>query len=167
MKVRTDSPRWVTGFVIGANGEFVFGLERAPTAELKVMTDEGIEHAARLLGFDRALGLGVGIVEGLDRVPLVAARRDPLLEETWVVILGHDARGRPEPHAGVVSKPPHREKSGRRIAWVDVPGAPGHPVLTADGSLVAIAIRRGKRRTHVVPLEDVTPFLERVVLGGR
>ncbi len=166
VKVRTDRPEWVTGFVIGADGEFVFGLERAPTAALTVRTDEGIEHAGRLLGFDRTIGLGVGIVDHLDRLPLRAQRDDPLHPETWVVILGHDKKGRAEPHAGVVASAPQRGKDGRRAAWIDVPGAPGHPVLAADGALVGIAIARGRRRVRVMPIREVMPFLSRVVLGG-
>lgn len=165
--MRADRPQWASGFVVGAAGEFVFGLETAPTSELKVRTDEGVEHTGRLLGFDRTLGLGVGIVEGLDRTPLVATRDDPLFEETWVVILGHDKRGHAEPHAGVVAIPPARGDDGHRAAWIDVPGAPGHPVLGPDGGLVGVAIARGKRRTRVAPIREIAPFLERVVLGGR
>lgn len=164
VKARTT---WSTGFLIGANGEFVFGLDEAPKRALRVRTEDGEEHEARLLGFDRTLSLAVGIVDGLGRAPIPAGPPSELRPETWVVILGHDPKGLPSPHAGVVAKGPERQASGHVASVVDVPGAPGCPVLSADGALVGIAVARGRRRTRVVPLDYVAPFLERVVLGGR
>lgn len=166
MKARTDDSRWSTGFVIGARGEIVFGVDRAPTATLEIETADGRRITGKLLGFDRTLSLAVGIADGLKTVPMRAKKGVRLRPETWVVILGHDKKGRPEPHAGVVATAPTRRKGGHVVAVAEVPGAPGCPVLTADGDLAAIAIARGKRRTRVVPLDYVAPFLERVVLGG-
>jgi hypothetical protein len=165
VKARTDDNKWFTGFVIGARGEIVFGVDGAPTADLTVITDDGRERPARLLGFDRGLSLAVAIVAGLSEVPLRSARPVRLRPETWVVILGHDAKGRAEPHAGVVAMGPTRGKGGLVYAIAEVPGEPGCPVLTGSGDLAAIAIRRGKRRVRIVPLDHVAPFLERVVLG--
>lgn len=171
-----ERERWETGFVIGAEGEFVFGAEAAPSARLRVRTEDGREHGAELLGYERAFALAVGRLDagrksGSEIAPLHVAAIGELRSEQWVVILKHDSSGRPEPFAGVVDGDASPDASRRspfaiRVARVSVPSSPGSPVLSLEGDLVGVAIEGAERRTRVVTIGSLAPFLKAVVLRG-
>lgn len=167
VKGRTWSS-WATGFVVGARGEILFSALDGPTPELAVTTPEGRRLSAVLLGYDRNLGLGVArIQDGPRIVPLDVAKESPAQGE-WVIALTYDAHGRPEPFAGVVAGAfvkATRKPAGAMVARVEVPGQPGSPVLSTRGALIGVAIDRGKRRTRVLSIDSLVPFLKAVVLA--
>lgn len=167
VKGRTWS-RWSTGFVVGARGEILFSALDGPTPELAVRTPDGTELSAVLLGYDRDLALGVARIRGGPRIaPLDVADR-PVSRGEWVIAMTHDAKGLPEPFAGVVSGSFSSSKArpkGVLVAGVDVPGQPGAPVLSTRGMLVGVAIDRGKRRTRMISVDSLVPFLKAVVLA--
>lgn len=175
LRVRTRDERrpFATGFLIGAQGEFIFGARGSPLKTLAVITSDGIERTATLLGLEPSLGLAVGRIDG-DPVapPLNAAAGRALALEQWVVVLQHDAQGVAEPFAGVVERSAQRTLLGPRdqqarfaVARVAAPGVPGSPVLSLRGELVAVVFEEGARKTRVVMLDSVLPFLRSTILG--
>lgn len=178
LRVRTPGAAlpFATGFFIGARGEFVYGAGSAPPELLEVITADGKQRAAAPIGFDPALGLAVGRLLGAERdvltEPLRVAERAPLALEQWVVTVRHDKGGEPEPFAGVVEESararsigqkPHRSKV--LVAKIAAPSSRGSPVLSVRGELVAIAIEAGARKSRVVPIEALLPFLRTAILG--
>lgn len=178
LRVRTNDARrpFATGFFIGAHGEFVFGSIDPPQQNLEVITGEG-EARATLIGFDATIGLGVGRIENAggpsgSTVPLRVASAAPLALEQWVVVLRHNGAGEPEPFAGLVEQSAKKTKLGPKdvrrevpLARVAAPGVPGSPVMSLRGELIAVAIDRGERKTRVVPIDALIPFLRAAVLG--
>lgn len=166
-----DKTRWSTGFVIGAEGEVVFGIDRIPKADLTIELSNGKTLTAELLGFD--LGLSLAIARAKEPhlwAPLKVSARDKLLRRTWVMAMTHDARGRAQPYAGVVEG--DRVRDGKRktpievwVVPVEAPGTLGSPVLSVDGELAGVVIEAGDRKTRVVPIELIVPFVKQVVLG--
>jgi S1-C subfamily serine protease len=158
-------PDYATGFVVGVRGEVVFSAIRSPTPELVVITTEGARLEADLLGYDRELAIGVLRARTPSSlVPLRVALKPGLARGDWVIALTHDERGLPEPFAGVVEGDLERsERPKGLVARADVPGVPGSPILSTRGELVGIAVDRGARRTRVLAIEAVVPFLEAVV----
>ncbi len=155
-----------TGFVVGAEGEVLFAALRAPSGALFARAANG-RHALELLAHDPALGLAVGRLRGLELgavTPVSFADRSGLAPERWVVVLKHRAQDRVEPFAGVVARGPG--KGTRATAAVEVPGAPGAPVFSPEGQLVGVAMAEGARRTRVLPVEALLPFLRAAVLGS-
>jgi S1-C subfamily serine protease len=158
---------YATGFVIGAKNEIVFGAAEAPTPVLEVLLVDGTKMAADLLGYDRDLGIGVARARDARLVPLRVSAKPGLARGDWVIAMTHDDRGRAQPFAGTVegdltkvSKP-----KDALVARVDVPGRPGSPVLSTRGELIGVALDPGKRRTRVMAIETVVPFLRMVVLA--
>jgi S1-C subfamily serine protease len=168
-------PAWMTGFFIGAEGEVVFGAERAPPRQLRVETNEGELLDADLLGFDLGMKIAIARITSPQKArarvrALRVAHAPGLIEHAWVMAIKHDARGRAEPFAGVVEREPEIEASKKTpermlVAPVLVPASPGSPVLSAEGELIGVALDEGARRTRVAAIESLTPFLRTVVLG--
>ncbi len=158
---------YATGFVVGARNEIVFGATESPTPELEVITLDGSRHAADLLGYDRDLAIAVARVRDARLVPLRVASSPGLAHGDWVIAMTHDDRGRAQPLAGVVEGSLERVSKPKDalVARVDVPGRPGSPVLSTRGDLIGMALDTGKRRTRVVAIETVVPFLRMVVLA--
>lgn len=154
--------RWRTGFLIGAQGEMVFGSRKRPEAELKWRGPDGVERPARLLAYDP--GLRLAVARGPLRpgvVPLRPSKKPQLRRERWVVTIRHNKEGTAVPHAGAVAG---RHRQGR---LVDVPGQIGAPVLDLEGGLLGVVRGGGRRRAVVVPVGRVVPFLKKAVLGER
>lgn len=150
--------------MIGAEGEILFGVKPGVTGRVRVRLPDGLERGARVLGFDRDLGVGVARLEGsgLPRLVPPPVKVDAqLVRDCWLVVLTHDEAGKPTSHAGQVL-----EESPRGPARVEVPGRAGSPVLSAEGALVGLAIARGRRQVPVRPMAHLMPFLERVVIGS-
>ena len=162
--------RWATGFLVGARGEVLFSAPEVTAPALEVLTHDGRRHAAELLGRDAGLALAVARVREVSEagfVPLRVAEAEGLERDRWVVILSHDAEGKPQPHAGVVAQAGNdRRLPGVPVALVDVPGQPGSPVLSPEGTLLGISRDGGRRRTQVVAFSAVLPFAKAVVLGA-
>ncbi len=158
---------YASGFVVGARNEIVFGAKESPTPELEVITVDGARHTADLLGYDRELAIGVARVRDGHLVPLRVSARPGLVRGDWVIAMTHDERGRAQPFAGVVESDLEQaaHPKGALVARVDVPGRPGSPVLSTRGELVGLALDPGRRRTRVVAIETVVPFLRMVVLA--
>ncbi len=84
------------------------------------------------------------------------------------MVLKHNRKGLPEPFAGTVESGLRRiGKSDSKVLDVDVPGAPGSPIFSIQGALVGVALDRGRRRTRMVAIESVMPFLKGVVVGSQ
>ena len=165
--VRREKPgaRWVDGVVIGAEGEILFGVDprRAPTGHVEVRMDDGTTRGARLLGFDRTLGVAVAQLDpgGPRRAP---PRVDPearLDVDRWLVVLTHGKDERPTSHAGQVEA-----GAARGLAPVLVPGRVGSPLMSTDGALVGVVVKAGRRRTTARALGALMPFLRRVIAPG-
>jgi S1-C subfamily serine protease len=158
---------YATGFVVGARNEIVFGATEAPTPELEVILVDGTKTAADLLGYDRDLSIAVARARDARLIPLRVAAKPGLARGDWVIAMTHDDRGRAQPFAGVVEGDLTRATRPRNalIARVDVPGRPGSPVLSTRGELIGVALDPGKRRTRVMAIETVVPFLRMVVLA--
>lgn len=173
VRVNAKADGWSSGFVIGAEGEVVFGVGSAPDRRVGVRTDDGQDHEAEVLGYDLGLALAVARVTpapGAPRLVPLQVGASGLEDRAWVVVLKHDAKGRAEPFAGVVEggPAPLALKTPQPIdgVVVQVPGAPGSPVLSASGELIGVALDRGARKTRVASIQSIVPFLKRVVLGG-
>jgi hypothetical protein len=171
LRVRTNDAKrpFATGFFIGARGELLFGSRGDPGANIAVITREG-ERRATLLAFDSNLGLAVARLdgEGVSTEPLHVLENGALAIEQWVVTVRHDKRGAPEPFAGVVDTSARQKKLGKataQVAHVAAPGARGSPVLTLDGALIGVVIEEGERRSGVVLVGSIVPFLRSAVLG--
>jgi hypothetical protein len=152
------------GFVVGAEGEVVFGAAARPPPEVRVEGAFASRRAA-LLGHDAAMGLAVARLEGGlpgPVTPVRVAAPVALPADTWVVVLRPDRRGRPEPFAGVVG----RGASRGATLPVEVPGAVGAPIFSTDGALLGVSLAHGARRTRMLPVAALLPFLRAVVLGG-
>ena len=169
-----EKPRWSTGFVIGAEGEIVFGIDKIPKQELSIEIDGAKAQKGELLGYDLGLSLAIGRMSAPSEKKSFAALRvasKPGLDaRTWVIALTHDARGRPQPYAGIVDgsleRDVHRKTPiGVFVAPVSVPGTLGSPILSVAGELVGVVIESGDRKTRVVPIDIVAPFVKAVVLG--
>lgn len=166
---------WVTGFVIGAEGEVVFGAAQRPAPDLIVRAIDGAEYGCALLAYDRDLSLAVGRItrtsQGNPRLaPLKVASSPGLLERRWVVVMKHDSQGRAEPFAGTVEAnrdAPEKTRATIPLAWVAAPASAGSPVLSTRGELVGVAIEEGKRSARVAAIESLGPFLQAAVLGVR
>jgi hypothetical protein len=155
-----------TGFVVGAEGEVLFAAPHAPSGALFARSARG-RHALEILAHDPALGLAVGRLRALELgavTPVSFAARSGLARERWVVVLKHRAQDRVEPFAGVVVRGPG--KAPGATAAVEVPGAPGAPVFSPEGELVGVAMAEGSRRTRVLPVEALLPFLRAAVIGN-
>lgn len=165
-----EKPRWSTGFVIGARGEIVFGIDKIPKQELTIEVD-GASKKGELLGYDLGLSLAVGRISGVDSSSALHVAAKPGLDErTWVIALTHDVHGRAQPYAGVVDGALERDKKRKTpvevlVAPVSVPGTLGSPILSVGGELVGVVIEGGDRKTRVVPFDIVAPFVKAVVLG--
>jgi hypothetical protein len=170
-----EKPRWSTGFVIGAHGEIVFGIDKIPKAELLIEVDGAEAKKGELLGYDLGLSLAVGRlvdapVNAKSFVALTVAGKPGLDVRGWVIAMTHDARGRAQPYAGIVDgalEADARRKTPIRVlvAPVSVPGTLGSPILSLGGELVGVVIEAGDRKTRVVPIDIVAPFVKAVVLG--
>jgi S1-C subfamily serine protease len=163
--------RWSTGFVIGARGEVVFGIDKIPKPDLLVELANGKTLTAELLGYDLGLSLAVARVkEPHSWTPLKVTERGSLQRRSWVIAMTHDARGRAQPYAGVVEGERVRDAKRKTpvAVWVvpvEAPGTLGSPVLSVDGELLGVVIEAGDRKTRVVPIEVIVPFVKAVVLG--
>lgn len=172
-----EKPRWSTGFVIGAEGEIVFGIDKIPERELSIELDGGPPQKGELLGYDLGLSLAVGRFRAIPAdqksyVALRVARRPGLDVKSWVIALTHDARGRAQPYAGIVDGALERDAKRKTpiavlVAPVSVPGTLGSPILSVGGELVGVVISGGDRKTRVVPIDIVAPFVKAVVLGRK
>ena len=166
VRVRPDQEgaAWSDGVVLGAEGELVFGVEPTPTPRLWVMVaGASAPRPARLLGFDRALGVAVARLEPGARVaPARADGAAELWADRWLVVLTHDNKGAPTSHAGQVMGAVRPDG----LVTAEVPGRPGSPLFASDGALIAVAVRGGKRRVQARPLAGLMPVLKRVVLAG-
>lgn len=166
-----EKPRWSSGFVIGAEGEIVFGIDKIPNGTVKVIADDNSELAAEVLGYDLGLSLAVArITTKRNHLALTVSERPGLFERSWVVSLTHDARGRAQPYAGVVDTALEQDTKRKTpikvlVAQVSVPGELGAPVLSTTGELVGVVIEKGDRKTRVVPFDIVAPFVKAVVVG--
>lgn len=164
-----------TGFLIGARGEVVFGATKAPAPKLRVTLEDGSVLDAELLGFDRALALAIARVTPDPAAPrhftpLRPATSRAMMRAEWVLVIKHDAHGRPEPFAGEVDAEPAIEPKRVTpvrplVAPVLAPAAAGSPVFSADGQLIGVALEDGARRTKVAAIESLVPFFKAVVLG--
>ena len=153
---------WRTGFLVGSQGELVFGARERPERELRWRGADGREHPARLLSYDPGLRLAVArgpILAG--SMPLMPAKKPYLRPQDRVVTIRYGAKGKQVPHAGVVAR---RQK---KWGWtVRMRGQLGAPVFDAKGGLVGV-VRTGSRRTAVVmPIRRLMPFFKKAVLGG-
>lgn len=166
----SEKPRWSTGFLIGAEGEIVFGIDKIPRRDLTIELD-GQTVKGELLGYDLGLSLAIGrLAEKPRAVALQVATAPGLEERTWVIAMTHDARGRAQPFAGIVDGALERDAKRKTpikvlVAPVSVPGTLGTPILSVNGELVGVVIEGGDRKTRVVPIDIVAPFLKAVVLG--
>ncbi|CAN0557534.1 unnamed protein product, partial [Laminaria digitata] len=155
VRVRCEKPgaRWADGVVIGAKGEVLLGVSPCLTPTMRVMTADGLERAAQVLGFDRKLGVAVARLEAASAPRLVPPRvnlKAKLVPDQWMVVLTHDKKGQPTSHAGQVA----RRTKGPRVP-VDVPGRVGSPLFSAQGALVGISVTRGRRRVQVRPVASL------------
>lgn len=170
-----DGDAGATGFLIGARGEVVFGASKAPSTKLRVTLEDGARLDAELLGFDRALGLALARITPDPSTPrhftpLRPAVKRPMTRTEWVLVIKHDARGRPEPFAGEVDGEPAIEPKRATpvrplVAAVLAPAAAGSPVFSVEGELIGVALEDGARRTKVAAIESLVPFFRAVVLG--
>ena len=170
VRVFTGARRPATGFLIGAEGEVVFGARRPPAAgAIVIETADGQRLDARLLGHDRRLGLGLARMAPTSArppPPLLAAADPRLWPDRWVVVLAHDASGSAQPFAGVIEAAPatryarKKRHRGLTVAPLGAPGDVGSPVLSIRGELVGVVVDGGRRRCRVAPLDVVRPFLE-------
>lgn len=147
--------------MIGARGEILFGLASAVSSRVRVRLADGLERGAVVLGFDRGLGVGVARLDaGPSPVPPRVDLSARLDRDCWMVVLTHDKRGAPTSHAGQVAG-----AGPRGAVRVDVPARRGSPLFSAEGALIGVSLRKGRRRTVVRPMANLMPFLERVVVG--
>ncbi len=169
VQVRTiaAAARFDIGTFIGARGELVVAARTQPPAVVSVTLPGGGAALADVLAYTPGAQLAVARLRDAHAEPLDAADPPDVALEQWLVSVRLDARGEPEPFAGVVEGTSRPWRRDRALELIDVgtPAEPGSPILTTDGRLIAIAVERGARRTQAVLLVSLLPFLRQAVLG--
>lgn len=131
------------------------GVHGALDDELTVRCADGRSARARTLGHHERWPVALVRVSGCETRPLRPAKRASFAPERWALVLSVSASGEPEPFAGVFLEPPQENPWARLMAA----SRRGAAVLDGDGRLLGVAIDDARRRTRVVPISALMPFL--------
>ena len=168
VKTGQEGKKFTTGFVVGARGEFVFGLPKGISSKSPVFvkTATGAWLRTRVISKNPELQVGLGRIQG-NRVgqftPLRIGQSHALKSEDWLVVLAHDDEGSSEPFAGTLRA---RVKSSERPMRLDldIPGDRGSPVFSTRGDWVGVVHRPGRRKSKAWTVETIVQFLKGVSL---
>lgn len=154
-----SDPSLGTGFLIAAGGSFVVTNDHivADAADLRVVTVDGTELPARVVGRDPRLDLALLAVDAPRLPALRLGDSDEVAVGEWVVVLGNPFGDEVTAAAGIVSA------TGREAAASLVPGPAmgfrtflqvdarvhrgnsGGPVLSTAGEVIGVAVATGDR----------------------
>jgi len=165
-----------SGFFISSDGLVLTAAHVAlgePGAAITVTTDDGVRHAARIVGYDESRDLAVLRVQGKGFTPLKFASRAPAVGDA-VVAIGNSRGAFDGGRAGRVtavnasldaSFPSGLVASTMPLA----PGDSGGPVLNARGEVVgvstAVSEHGGVFRSYFVPLTQGSRVVQELRSG--
>ncbi len=151
--------------------------------KIVVVTDNGLQVEARLVGMDPIHNVSVLSVDGLEIQPLTMATR-PAQPGDWVIALGSSYRAAPTQSVGNISyryREPHT--SLLQLTNTVYPGNSGGAALNSRGELIGLvqgelgapegpgAVTEDSHRptgmSFVLPIEDVAPVYRTLRRDGR
>jgi S1-C subfamily serine protease len=160
---------WRTGYVVTA----AEALGDAPS--VRVLTDQAIEHQARVVGRDASTDVALLAVDGLTDAPLTAADPAALRAGQFVVAVGRSAEhGVIVSFGGVaVAGGPWQSQLGGRLERFIRLGlslsraSEGAAVLDLDGRLVGMAVLGPRGTTLAIPSATIDRVAAQLLATGR